>query len=107
MNDLIEQNQSLTPSDEMKSKLAEAISSWLLKSPSLETRSAYKRELGQFLKFIDASPDDFDQGVFRVTTEPLSDLGISQRLNKTQLNSPPTRMTCFNATFTVRSGSPV
>ena len=45
-----ERGRTLTEAD-ICSRFAEACSAWLTKSPSLETRSAYARELKQFLVF--------------------------------------------------------
>jgi integrase/recombinase XerD len=41
-----------TPSVVLRARMAEAVSAWLNRSPSTETRGAYGRELGQFRTFV-------------------------------------------------------
>src|SRR4051794_11151240 len=38
------------PNSELRVQVAEAVSAWLTRSPSAETRSGYARELNQFLR---------------------------------------------------------
>jgi integrase/recombinase XerD len=46
-----DRGRTLTEAD-IRGRFTEACSAWLAKSPSLETRSAYSRELKQFLDFV-------------------------------------------------------
>lgn len=55
-----ETGTALTASD-FRGRFAEACTAWLTKSPSLETRSAYFRELNQFLTFVGIAPDAVEQ----------------------------------------------
>src|SRR5262249_47779869 len=45
----------------VRGRLAEACTAWLTRFPSLETRSAYSRELAQFLRFVGIALDSLDQ----------------------------------------------
>lgn len=40
-------------SDELRGQIAEACQAWLVRSPSMDTRSGYARDLTQFLRFSD------------------------------------------------------
>jgi integrase/recombinase XerD len=51
---------TLTAAD-IRGRFTEACRAWLTKSPSLETRSAYTRELQQFLSFADIPADRLEQ----------------------------------------------
>ena len=44
-------DQSIVAGDGLLTPLRQACRSWLLKSPSQDTRSNYERDLGQFLTF--------------------------------------------------------
>jgi hypothetical protein len=46
---------------DLRFRFAEACAAWLAKSPSLETRSAYARELAEFLRFARIPPDHLEQ----------------------------------------------
>lgn len=51
-------NEMTTPSlPDQPQQLVEAITAWLMKSSSTETRAAYKRELTQFMKYLGAPLD--------------------------------------------------
>jgi len=59
---------TLTPSDEslpevrdMRSLLAEAVAAWLTRSPSLETRSGYTRDLNRFLEHVGIPEGAWDE----------------------------------------------
>ncbi len=51
---------SLTAAD-IRVRFAEACTAWLTRSSSLETRTAYTRELRQFLDFVGIKPDQLEQ----------------------------------------------
>lgn len=50
-----------TPSVVLRARMAEAVSAWLSRSPSTETRSAYSRELGQFRTFVGISDGAWEE----------------------------------------------
>jgi integrase/recombinase XerD len=53
MNDLVIPNALATAeTTALTERIAEAVSAWLTKSPSTETRTAYSRELHQFCSFV-------------------------------------------------------
>lgn len=47
--------------DSTSRQIVEATQAWLAKSPSSDTRSNYKRDLGQFLRFHNVAEDDFSK----------------------------------------------
>ncbi len=51
---------SLTAGD-VRVRFTEACTAWLTKSSSVETRTAYTRELGQFLDFVGIAHDELEQ----------------------------------------------
>ena len=62
MNDLLTLHTADTPeSAERRKAMALAVSSWLTKSPSIETRTAYARELKQFCTFTGVPEGAWEQ----------------------------------------------
>jgi integrase/recombinase XerD len=47
--------------DDSQSLLRQACRSWLLRSPSMDTRSNYERDLGQFLAYCGIQPDEVEE----------------------------------------------
>jgi integrase/recombinase XerD len=52
-------NVSALADDAISRQIVEATQAWLAKSPSMDTRSNYKRDLGQFLEFHGVAQNDF------------------------------------------------
>src|SRR5207249_3227541 len=55
-----ERGQHLTPSD-IRGRFREACAAWLARSPSMETRTNYTRDLQQFLHFVGIPHDHIEQ----------------------------------------------
>jgi len=49
------------PEPGLRELFAEAHRSWLMKSPSLDTRRNYARDVGQFIRFVGSPPDHLEQ----------------------------------------------
>ena len=54
-------DDSLPIVNDVSSQLTEAVTAWLVKSPSLETRSGYLRDLNQFLKHLGVAEGAWDE----------------------------------------------
>jgi len=52
---------SLPAINDLRSQLAEAVSAWLTRSPSLETRSGYSRDLNRFLRHVGIADGAWDE----------------------------------------------
>ena len=57
---MVQSPSSLTAHD-LRARFTEACQAWLAKSPSLDTRSNYARDVRQFLVFIGADPTHLEQ----------------------------------------------